>query len=169
LLGLIDVIRMTSDDVSMLALGCDLTSLGLALNSGDPIHTTFLTPFTDAPSLGSDPPYSLPTCYAPLPGVPPMPPSAALAKITSFSDETLFYVFYALPRDVMQEAAAQELYNRSWRFHKELKLWLCKDAGVAAMEKMPGSERGVYIFFDPATWTRVKKEWVLYYDQLEER
>jgi hypothetical protein len=32
-----------------------------------------------------------------------------------------------------------------------------------------GFERGFYIFFDPLAWCRVKKEWVLYYDQLEER
>lgn len=30
-------------------------------------------------------------------------------KVASFSDETLFYVFYQMPRDVMQEVAASEL------------------------------------------------------------
>ncbi|KAH6566168.1 hypothetical protein BASA62_006857 [Batrachochytrium salamandrivorans] len=82
-----------------------------------------------------------------------------------------------MPRDVLQEATAQELYDRSWRFHKELKLWLCKDTQASAgsaisnepFVKGTGFERGVYIFFDPLTWSRVKKEWVLYYDQLEGR
>lgn len=30
-------------------------------------------------------------------------------KVPSFSDETLFYMFYTMPRDVMQEVAAGEL------------------------------------------------------------
>lgn len=87
------------------------------------------------------------------------------------TDETLFYIFYGLPREQVQEAAAQDLYSRGWRFHKELKLWLTKDVyhdGTGVL-KGNGFERGVYVFFDPTTWSRVKKEWVLYYDQLEER
>ena len=30
-------------------------------------------------------------------------------KVPSFSDETLFYMFYSMPRDVMQEVCATEL------------------------------------------------------------
>ena len=30
-------------------------------------------------------------------------------KIPSFSDETLFFIFYSQPRDIMQEYAAVEL------------------------------------------------------------
>ena len=33
LLGLLNVIRMTDQDLNMLALGCDLSSLGLNINS----------------------------------------------------------------------------------------------------------------------------------------
>jgi len=48
--------------------------------------------------------FRLPDCYkvsnvAPLQG-----------KITSFADDTLFYVFYSCPRDLRQEWAATELY-----------------------------------------------------------
>ena len=31
-------------------------------------------------------------------------------KIPGFSDETLFWIFYTQPRDIMQELAASELY-----------------------------------------------------------
>lgn len=48
--------------------------------------------------------FKLPACYK---NVNPPP---AISKIFQFSDETLFYIFYTMPRDVMQEAAAQELY-----------------------------------------------------------
>ncbi|KAL2917627.1 transcriptional regulator [Polyrhizophydium stewartii] len=168
LLGLIDVIRMTSEDLTMLALGCDLPSLGLNLNSSEPIYSSFLSPFSELPSVGGDPIFSLPACYSSLATAPPLPP--ALSKIPAFSEETLFYIFYSMPRDAMQEAAAQELYNRSWRFHKELRLWLTKDpANSELISKSATYEHGIFVFFDPSTWSRVKKEWMLYYDQLEER
>jgi len=32
------------------------------------------------------------------------------SKVPSFSDETLLYIFYTMPRDIMQEIVAQELY-----------------------------------------------------------
>ncbi|EGF80670.1 hypothetical protein BATDEDRAFT_6472, partial [Batrachochytrium dendrobatidis JAM81] len=175
LLGLIDVIRMTNDDVTTLALGCDLPSLGLNLNSSDPIYSTFMSPFADVPSVGADPVFSIPPCYAPLGSLLSTTPPA-ISKIASLADESLLYIFYAMPRDILQEAAAQELYDRSWRFHRELKLWVCKEtnpvgssATSESFAKGNGFERGVYIFFDPLTWSRVKKEWVLYYDQLEGR
>ncbi|KAJ3022058.1 hypothetical protein HKX48_007098 [Thoreauomyces humboldtii] len=171
LYGLIDLIRLTDPDANMIHLGCDLTSLGLDLATNDPLYSTFMSPFSEHPTLGSEPQFTLPGCYNLL-----QPPPPAMTKVSSFSDETLFYVFYAQPREALQEAAAQELYNRSWRFHKELKLWVSKDrspesiaAEAAISTKGAGFERGIFIFFDPGVWTRVKKEWVVYYDQLEER
>ena len=122
-----------------------------------------MSPFAENPIAYSEPEYLLPPCYT-LTGSLPLP------KMSLFTDETLFYIFYAFARDAAQEAAAQELYERSWRYHKELKLWLCKDpSSLDQSVKGPGCERGVYIFFDPSSWSRVKKEWILYYDQLEER
>lgn len=50
-------------------------------------------------------------------------------------------------------------------------MWLTKgDVPVSGDEvKGQGFERGFYMFFDPSSWSKVKKEWILYYDQLEER
>ncbi|KAI8818435.1 uncharacterized protein EV422DRAFT_188129 [Fimicolochytrium jonesii] len=171
LYGLLDVIRLTDPDANMIHLGCDLTSLGLNLSSNDSLYSTFMSPFSEHPTLGSEPQFNLPGCYNLLQSPPP-----SMTKVSSFSDETLFYLFYAQPRESLQEAAAQELYNRSWRFHKELKLWVSKDrspeslaAEAAIATKGVGFERGIFVFFDPGVWGRVKKEWVVYYDQLEER
>ena len=61
----------------------------------------------------------IPSCYH----VPSLP--AAATKIASFADETLFYIFYAMPGDRMQELSARELFSRGWRFHKPTKSWLC--------------------------------------------
>ncbi|CAB4416543.1 unnamed protein product [Rhizophagus irregularis] len=74
-----------------------------------------------------------------------------------------------MPRDILQEAAAQELYNRNWRYHKEHQFWLTKEFGTDPVAKTQSYERGNYIYFDPESWEKVKKEFVLVYDALEER
>jgi len=33
--------------------------------------------------------------------------------MSKFAEETLFYIFYAMPQDVLQDAAAYELYSLS--------------------------------------------------------
>jgi len=70
--------------------------------------------------------------------------------------KTLFYVFYSMPRDQMQELAAQQLYMRNWRFHKERKIWLTRDPSAELIEKTEGYERGLYICFDVKLWERVR-------------
>ncbi len=47
LLGLLKVIRMTDADRNALALGSDLTSLGLNLNSSDSLYSTFASPWSE--------------------------------------------------------------------------------------------------------------------------
>lgn len=111
-----------------------------------------------------EPEFHLPSCY----NVQPPPPPQS--KIASFSDETLFFIFYSTPRDVLQEVAAQELYNRNWRFYRGgLNLWLTKEENVQPTHKDLRAEKGVYIFWDPASWSKVSREFVLAYDALEER
>lgn len=56
-----------------------------------------------------EPEFHLPSCY----NVQPPPP--AQSKVANFSDETLFFIFYSTPRDVLQEVAAMELHHRNWR------------------------------------------------------
>lgn len=85
------------------------------------------------------------------------------SRIPKLTDDALFYIFYTMPRDVLQEAAAAELQNRNWRFHKLLKLWLTKDPLSEPIPKNNNAEQGTYIFFDPYTWERVKKDLLLFY------
>ncbi|ORZ37190.1 hypothetical protein BCR44DRAFT_1479461 [Catenaria anguillulae PL171] len=150
LFGLLNIIRNTDPDANALALGTDLTTLGLNLNSADPE-------------------YHLPACYSVQ-----LPPTAAgakgiAAKLASFSDETLFYLFYAQPRDAAQELAAQELWSRHWRFNRAAQVWLTKDPSVDPVAKTAQYERGTFVVFDVATWQKTRKELTLYYEQLEER
>ena len=51
-----------------------------------------------------EPEFQLPGCYTVVNTQP------VHSKIASFSDETLFYIFYTMPRDIMQEVVVSELY-----------------------------------------------------------
>lgn len=162
LLGLLSVIRMSDPDLNTLALGTDLTTLGLNLNSPDCLYATFASPWADQPSR-REPEYYLPPCYYMQP-----PLQAPQAKLGLFSDETLFYIFYSMTKDNLQLVAAQELYSRDWRYHKEHKLWFTRVPGSDPLVKTPTYERGSYIYFDTTSWEKVRKDnFVLQYDQLE--
>jgi CCR4-NOT transcription complex subunit 2 len=134
LLALLNVIRMTDEDVTTLAIGADLTTLGLNLNSQEyvdlflllchvvrarspkgpaglatgwgahqrSLYATFASPWAEI-AARRDPEFRLPACY-----YMPTSPNAA-AKMHHFTDDTLFYIFYAFPRDTLQEMAALQL------------------------------------------------------------
>ncbi|KAF8685483.1 NOT2 / NOT3 / NOT5 family [Rhizoctonia solani] len=167
LLGLLQIIKGGDPDVTLLNVGADLSGMGLDMG-GIYVHRhlypSFITPWSDASAaLTVEPDYHLPACY----NVQPPPP--AQAKANAFSDETLFFMFYSSPRDVLQEMASQELYNRNWRFHKERRVWLTKESGTSPSQKTSTHESGVYTFFDPENWERVKMHARIQYDQLEEK
>lgn len=50
------------------------------------------------------------------------PPRLGTAQLAKFAQETLFYMFYAMPGDEAQVFAADELSQRGWWFHKEHKV-----------------------------------------------
>ncbi|SCV73952.1 BQ2448_6382 [Microbotryum intermedium] len=165
LLGLLHIIKTSDPDLNMLALGNDLTTLGLDLSASDNLFSTFITPWSDsktASGLNIEPEFHLPSCYN-------VQPPPAQTKIGNFSDETLFFIFYSQPRDAMQEMAAHELYKHNWRYHKEMKVWLTKEAGTEPSQKTATYERGSYILFDPNGWERVRREFVLEFAALESR
>ena len=161
--GLLAKIR-SNDASSAFTMGVDINSLGLDLDSPEPLFATFSTPFADNRSRPVIPEFTLPGGYT-VTNVP-----ALATRMNAFSDETLFFVFYQNPRDVVQELAAGELYSRDWRWHKELQQWMMKDSQMAAPIRVSErSERGVYIFFDANNWRRERREFVLNYDHLDQR
>ncbi|KAJ0575441.1 putative CCR4-NOT complex subunit/5 domain superfamily protein [Helianthus annuus] len=62
LLGILSVIRMSDPDLTSLALGIGLTTLGLNLNSSENLHRTFGSPWLDEPSK-EPPEFTVPQCY----------------------------------------------------------------------------------------------------------
>ncbi|PCH05835.1 NOT2/NOT3/NOT5 [Penicillium occitanis (nom. inval.)] len=166
LAGLLRMIHSESPDVASLAVGQDLMTLGLDLNQPEPLHHSFASPFVASMSavpLEQD--FAIPSCYN-VANVQPLQ-----SRIPSFSDETLFYIFYSMPRDVLQELVAEELMGRKWRYHKVERCWLTRD------ENYPGpvdvergvSERGVYLWWDPASWKKIRREFILRYEDLDNR
>jgi CCR4-NOT transcription complex subunit 2 len=147
LLGLLGVIRMTDADRNALALGSDLTMLGLNLGSNEHIYNTFSGPWSESSGNTKEPHYQLPACYY------MQPPALKTGHLQQFQPETLFYIFYALPKDVLQAYAAQELYTREWRYHGDLKLWF-KRAGPADGIPAQSSAGQQYLYFDINSWEK---------------
>jgi CCR4-NOT transcription complex subunit 2 len=80
------------------------------------------------------------------------PPALKTGHLKRFDDETLFYIFYALPRDVLQAYSAQELYSREWKYHVELKLWFKRASPADGVSNTSGGMQ--YIYFDINSWER---------------
>lgn len=82
------------------------------------------------------------------------PPALKTGHLSKFQLETLFYIFYALPKDVLQAYSAQELYSREWRYHVESKLWF-KRATAAELGSAAGNNSSSgFIYFDINTWEK---------------
>ena len=159
--GLLNVIRMPDRDVHALALGYDLATLGLNLNTSDPLHSSFAYPWGDTP-VTHEPHFTLPQCYK-------MPqPALKTGHLARFEYSTLFYMFYGMPRDILQAYAAQELYAREWRYHPELKLWfrrevaggLSADAALSAALANGDAAAAIaaksagFVFWDVSSWEK---------------
>lgn len=163
LLGLLGVIRISNPELSSLALGIDLMTLGLNLNSSESLHKRFASPWSEEPAKG-EPHYNIPECFNNKP-----PPVLNQDCFLRFRPETLFYIFYSMPKDEAQLYAANELHARGWFYHRELRLWFARVPKVELLVKTNTYERGCYFCFDPNTWDTVRKDnFVVQYEMVED-
>ncbi|XP_071685920.1 probable NOT transcription complex subunit VIP2 isoform X2 [Rutidosis leptorrhynchoides] len=164
LLGLLNVIRMNNPDLTPLALGIDLMTLGLNLNSPDNLYKKFSSPWSDESSKG-EPHYAIPECFNTK-----QPSPLNQDSFSRFPPESLFYIFYSMPKDEAQLFAANELHNRGWFYHRELHLWFSRAPNMELLVKTSSYERGCYYCFDPNTWETVRKDnFVIQYEMVEDR
>ena len=154
---------MIDEDLAMLALGQDLTTLGLKLDqAGSDLHKTFLSPWSDHQLPGEPPDFKVPACYM-----------NALEKLqpdylTKFKDETLFYLFYSMPGEEAQHLAGYELTRRGLVWHKDHKVWMMRLPNAQLQKSPEGWERGSYIFFDTDEWKYSRKDnFLLKYEAIE--
>ncbi|KAI8437578.1 hypothetical protein MSG28_011864 [Choristoneura fumiferana] len=136
IVGLLTFIRAAESDPSLvsLALGQDLTALGLNLNSPDNLYLTFAGPWADTPCRPQDMDYHVPPEYL-INGS--IREKLAPLRLSRYKEDLLFYLFYCFVGDVLQIAAAAELYNREWRYHMEEKVWISQAPGMPMVEKTP--------------------------------
>ncbi|KAI0088606.1 hypothetical protein BDY19DRAFT_906609 [Irpex rosettiformis] len=164
LLGLLAMIKSADLDTTLLSVGTDLGTMGLDMQTPASLYSTFITPWADSSAAHTvEPDFHLPACYQ----VTPPPPGPN--KVIAFSEETLFFMFYSSPRDALQEIAAQELFSRNWRFHKEMRIWITKESGTPASQKVVGGEQGTYTYWDAENWEKGRKEMTVLYSDLEEK
>ncbi|ODV76846.1 transcriptional regulator [Suhomyces tanzawaensis NRRL Y-17324] len=163
--GLSSLIKMDQTDYTTFAIGQDISKFGLDLSKDSQILKNLSSPWSETSRSEVEPYFSLPQSLRSENIVPK--PGPCDNKIQSFTDETLFYIFYMKPRDTLQEYAARELVARNWRYHKDIQVWLTKDSNVEPILISQDIEKGVYIFFDPHNWEKIKKEFVLHYSSVQ--
>ncbi|XP_061826055.1 CCR4-NOT transcription complex subunit 2 isoform X1 [Nerophis lumbriciformis] len=168
MIGLLTFIRAAETDPGMvhLALGSDLTTLGLNLNSPENLYPKFASPWASAPCRPQDIDFHVPSEY--LTNIHIRDKLAAI-KLARYGEDLLFYLYYMNGGDLLQLLAASELFNRDWRYHKEERVWITRAPGMEPTLKTNSYERGTYYFFDCLNWRKVAKEFHLEYDKLEER
>ncbi|SPJ11017.1 CCR4-NOT transcription complex subunit 2, putative [Plasmodium sp. DRC-Itaito] len=144
LLGILKVIKMTDPNLNILAIGSDLTTLGLNLNSPNYICTSVSSPFSENP-IENEEDFIKPISYLNTKF------QIRLSLLLKLQTETLFYIFYNLPRDVLQAYAASELYIRKWIYHIVYKKWFTpkNSTSTICLEKCAS-----WIYFDPLTWSK---------------
>lgn len=160
LLGLLDVIRMQDEDLVTLALGTELSSLGVNLQASRLANHMGL-PWADNPSTERLP-FVLPSCYLDLTS------SLPQAAFSSMPAEVLLYSFYSMTGDVLQSCAAEQLYQTGWFYNGEQQLWYtrkdgsAKDSASASSSSATPASRGPprptdkWVFFNVKVWQKAE-------------
>lgn len=108
MVGLLTFIRAAESEPNLvsLALGTDLTTLKLDLNSSENLYSTFPGPWSDQPLKPHEIDYPVPAEYLIYNNI---RDKLAPIKLNRYGDDTLFFLFYMFPSDLVQIAAATEL------------------------------------------------------------
>ncbi|GET86773.1 hypothetical protein, conserved [Leishmania tarentolae] len=141
--------------------GVDITQIGLSVTEEGWLHTTLATLPLDSYEYYILPEFKIPDSYKK-----PRPKSLSMKSFHQFKEETLFYIFYSMPRDVLHLAAARALYERGWRYNKRAQHWLhpVKADDGSLMEKTttgPDGQKiftGTYTVFQPNEWKQVRTQ-----------
>ena len=145
----------------------DVSSFEHYAASGQPLLRSYAGPFAPPNAFAPRPldtDYTIPDCYI-VHNVAPIQ-----QRISGFTEDTLFYIFYTSPKDIIQEEVATELMSRKWRFHMKEKMWLTRDdttSNPMILDK-DVCEQGYYIWWDYRNWKRIRKMYILRYEDLDD-
>jgi len=109
MVGLVAILQAIETDPSIipLALGHDLTTLGLNLNAAEKtLYQSFGGPWADTPCRPQDMDFHVPAEYLTNAAI---FDKLAQVKLNRYTDDLLFYLFYNFGGEVYQLAAAAEL------------------------------------------------------------
>lgn len=70
-----------------------------------------------------------------------------------FSNETLFYIFYYMPKDTLQLFASEELCKRKWRYNTDYSLWFISES---SMDNEKSDKGDSFMYFNPNEWKMMK-------------
>uniref|UniRef100_A0A0E0DT89 NOT2/NOT3/NOT5 C-terminal domain-containing protein n=1 Tax=Oryza meridionalis TaxID=40149 RepID=A0A0E0DT89_9ORYZ len=160
--GLLRVMKLKEEGPASLALGIDLTTLGLDMNSSDNLYKTFGSPWSSEP-VKEEYSYEIPDCYSAM-----QPPPLQALHFLRFHLMTLFYIFYSMPQDAAQLYAANEICKYGWVYHKELRQWVKRAPNTTPLVKTTTYEQGLCYLFDANIWDAIPKDnFILRYDDIE--
>ncbi|XP_037958965.1 CCR4-NOT transcription complex subunit 2-like [Teleopsis dalmanni] len=145
MLALASMIRNTNPVQTLLCKGLDLTQMGLDLNCPDNLLTTFTGGLDDIYGVDDSLIY-LPKEYK-FSGY--VRSHLQPLNFKYMPLETLFYIFYMYPRDQYQLQSAEELYERQWRFHKVLRVWVRRSLDIRKFYIDKTIFTGEYEFYSP--------------------
>ncbi|CAH1122013.1 unnamed protein product [Ceutorhynchus assimilis] len=156
----------TGPNPMSLALGedLDLMGLGLNLNSRTNLFPTFGGPWANMQCQPQNIDFHVPPEYHVNHAI---RHKLAPLDLRTYMDDALFFLFYTSVGDVLQIAAAAELYNREWRYHMEERVWISPIPGMIPIERTNTYERSTYYFFDTISWRKVPRQLYLEYCKLE--
>lgn len=116
--GIMTLQKSLPEDKSILAKGKDLSVLEMNKKNIEYMSSYHSSPQCDQEiDLNEFPEFTLPQSYF------MSKPILKAKMIKSFQAETLFYVFYNMPGELVQSYVADELYKRDWVYDPKAQLW----------------------------------------------
>eukprot|EP00918_Siedleckia_nematoides_P099519 GHVU01217674.1.p1 GENE.GHVU01217674.1~~GHVU01217674.1.p1 ORF type:complete len:239 (-),score=15.68 GHVU01217674.1:866-1516(-) len=137
---IIPVIQNTDPDLNMLALGTNIPELGVDVADPNPFFTQVSVPWCDHPFR---PQLKVPACYENV----TMPKYIYMSKL---QEDTLLYIFYHMPQNVLQVYSAVELCRRGYKYHRYLRKWYSVTPGNEPGDGTIAAEQ--WKCFESATW-----------------
>ena len=166
MLSLLYLIKSNKNNLGGALLMDGLNREDFPLYKSDRIFEVFCNPWSHISRCPQDIDRNLPSEYLTNAYIKQKLPSI---KLSRYSEDLLFYLFYVYGRDTIQVAAACELYQREWRYHKTEQIWLERIPGISPVTIMDTWEQGTYFYFDVVTWRKHPKQFRIEYNQLEEK
>lgn len=106
MVGLLTLLRESDPNLVTLAMGQDLTTLGLNLNSSEKLFPSFGGPFADQPCRPQDIDFHVPPEYLVNMSI---REKLSPFQLKKYKDDLLFFLFYTNVGDRMQVLVAEEL------------------------------------------------------------